>query len=59
MMAAGGCIAVRIGSIPDLKAGILGLLRYGKILVVRVIGDGVAIDPFLGPADGVGEMVLQ
>lgn len=58
-MAAGGCIALRTGPIPDFEAIIVGELGDGEILMVWVIGDSVAIDPLLGPADRVGEMVLQ
>lgn len=58
-MAAGGCIALRAGPISDLEAIVVRKLRDGEILVVGVIGDCVAIDSFLSPADGVGEMVLQ
>lgn len=59
MKAVGWCNALRASPIPDFEAIVMGKLRDGEILLMRVIGDGVAINPFLGSAYGVGEMVFQ
>jgi hypothetical protein len=58
-MAIGGCISLRIGPIPDLKTGIVLLLGERKLIGLRVIANGVIIDPLLGPSNGVGKVLLK